>query len=239
MIYYAGDIHGRPNDLGRISMSAKAKKITAIVQVGDFGCLWPNNISLKFDEHLRKRAGKNEVPIYTCGGNHENWDTFLRMQVDQGDPDLVELFPGSKVYYVRRGSVITIDGIKHAFYGGAESTDVVWRTEGVSWWRDETPTKEDTERFYDNLNKHKPEVVVTHDCPTRLPLKRYTAGRVVDRNFLKTSADLENIMKYSPHLPKRWYFGHYHTLNSWNSKGVDFYCCGRHGDYQTWPESTK
>lgn len=226
-ILYVGDIHGRTNDLARITMSCDAKEDAVIVQVGDFGFGFPDRGLRKWLEKRARRAAKGNfvTPIYSCMGNHDNWDLLYEMREEQGNGDLVELVPGSNCYYVHRGGMVNILGIDHLFMGGAESTDAHLRKEGRDWWSREQPNKEEFDRFFDRFDNEKPNTIVSHDVPNRVELYR------MRRNQSITPTQLEAVYKISKHRPRRHYFGHHHMLNQWKIDGTKFLCCGLHGQY--------
>ena len=168
-IIYYGDNHGRM-DFDRIIQSAEAKKDdVAIVQVGDLGLYWPSSNALKrfketriterwntskLDKWFQKRAKRGwTVPIYTCGGNHDNWDVFYDLWNEQGRPDKVELYPNSGLYFIPRGTTIDIQGISHLFIGGAESTDKQRRTPGANWWDREEASNDEFQKFFNETLK--------------------------------------------------------------------------------------
>lgn len=224
-ILYVGDLHGNTNALGKIVMSADSKQDAVIVQVGDFGFGFP---SKDWDKWLKKRANNKKsnfiTPVYTCMGNHDNWTQLSQMQEEQGS-DIVELYPGSKVYYVTRGTCIDIFGVKHLFIGGAESTDKYHRTEEETWWSKETPSKAEIERFYDALEDDKPDTVISHDAPLRVDLFR------IGRSESYTPNALERCYELSSHHPTYHYFGHHHIKQSWKIQDTTFYCCGIEGHF--------
>lgn len=222
---YLGDIHGRLKHLSSAYQMAEAKGFDAVIQVGDFGFGFPNCTIKKWAEK-RSRQSKWSVKFISCGGNHDNQDIVDRLSEEQGHPDLIELVPNSGVFFAKRGSCVEIGGIQHLFLGGAESIDKHLRTEGVDFWEREEPSREEFELFFSNLEKHKPDTVVTHDAPLRVPLKR--TGRSVSH----VPNMLENVLKYSSHKPSKWYFGHHHVLDQWQIEETKFYCCGLHG--QKW-----
>lgn len=246
MIYYAGDFHGITRYLHALSQRADSKSAT-IIQVGDFGFGFPTKRQRKkfsknesifdpnnppmwdtddFCQWIKKRAKKeNKARIITCGGNHDNWNMLYSLCREQGDSDLIELVPGSEVYYARRGAMIEVDGINHLFLGGAESTDKHKRTPSLDWWDREEPDREEFEEFFDHLNSGLVHTVVTHDAPLRVPIYRSR------RSSSHTPVMLENSLALSEHKPRRWYFGHHHVLNKWDIEGTKFYCCGFHGEY--------
>ncbi len=223
-IIYAGDIHGRVKHVAKIDRDAVRLGANFVVQVGDFGVRWPGKPCPIF-KYFEKRARKNRGgPTWiTCGGNHDNWDKWNALSADQGHPDLVELAPGC--FFAQRGSVHTLNGIRHIFCGGAESTDKHVRTAGVDWWSAETPTYADFTLLMDRLESERPEVVVTHDAPSCVPIKR------TQRDRSPTPRNLQNVLQHSAHKPSRWYFGHHHIMREWLIHGVSFECCGLHGEY--------
>lgn len=225
VIFYAGDTHGRIHHIADIDKAAMEAGAEYVVQVGDFGCRWPGSPCAIF-KYFEKRARKNRAgPTWiTCGGNHDNWDKWNQLSAEQGHPDLVELAPGC--FYAQRGSVHSLGGVKHIFCGGAESTDKHMRTAGTDWWAAETPTYSDFTLFMERMESEKPSVVVTHDAPLRVPIKR------TQRDASPTPRNFENILRYSSHKPVSWYFGHHHTMDDWVIEDVLFSCCGLHGQYK-------
>lgn len=225
MIIYAGDIHAKVDSIKWIDKVAMKSGIKTVVQVGDFGALWGGIMAPcpVQDYFINRKEGPTWI---TCGGNHENWDAFIQLGDEQVGKDLISLAPN--LFLARRGATVEIEGILHSFLGGAESTDVAWRTEGSTWWRAETPNKEEFQSFMDTIEQKKPEVLVTHDAPTSVNIWR------IDRDRATTPATLEKIFRLADWKPKRHVFGHHHLLDNWKIDGVDFFCCGLHGDHWIW-----
>jgi predicted phosphodiesterase len=224
-IFYAGDIHGHVKHVAEIDIAAAKAGATYVVQVGDFGIRWPGgqcSIFKYFEKRARKtRAGPTWI---TCGGNHDNWDKWNQLSAEQGHPDLVELAPGC--FFAQRGSTHTLGGLGHLFCGGAESTDKHVRSVGVDWWAAETPTYSDFTLFMDRMEADKPDIIVTHDAPSCVSIKR------TQRDQAPTPRNLNNVLLHSSHKPKVWYFGHHHRMDEWEIEGVLFRCCGLHGQYK-------
>lgn len=221
---YSGDLHGRIDDLGSILQFAEAHKISAVIQVGDFGLGFPDKCWNPFFEK-RARQQKWTVPIYTCAGNHDNHDWLDQLVVEQGYPDKVEIYPGGGLYFVPRGQVLEIDGVSHLFLGGAESTDRHVRVEGVSWWAREEPNAQEFDKFFEALENQKPNTVITHEAPLRIKIDR------VRRNQSYTPNMLEKALKLSEHQPSNWLFGHHHILDRWKIEKTKFFGCGLHGQF--------
>lgn len=225
MIWYVGDIHGGLSHVVDIDRAAIEAGVRTVVQVGDFGILWPGTgMPIRRYFEKRDRQGRPGPRWITCGGNHENWKRWFELQREQGDPTLVELAPGC--FFAQRGSVHTIDEKKHLFLGGAESIDKHMRVENTTWWSDETPSYQEFSDFFQLLDEESPEVVVTHDAPLRVPLQKR------DRDVYPTPRSLESAISMSTHKPARWYFGHHHVDKEWLIDGVKYICCGLHGDFK-------
>ena len=100
------------------------------------------------------------------------------------------------------------------------------RVEGKTWFREETPGYGEFSNFAANLESEMPEVVVSHEAPSRVPLNK------TGRGSMPTPRNLENVLRLSNHKPQRWYFGHHHILGEWVISDVRFFCCGFHGEYK-------
>jgi hypothetical protein len=158
MIALLGDIHAGFDTLRRAEQEAVNLGAKALIQVGDFGWYW------KYLGELRQT--KRLLPVYFIDGNHENHeDLFSRVTGD------ITEFWESNLFYVRRGSVLEIDGKRIAFLGGAASIDKAYRlAHGIHWSAQELVTDADVERLKD---VGKVDLFVTHTPPQS----------VVTRNF--------------------------------------------------------
>ena len=219
MLFFTGDIHGK-HDIDKLCsenwrFGQTLTKDDYLIICGDFGCVWAND---KTDKELQNWLAAQPWTTLFVDGNHEN-HTLLKNYP-------VEIWKGGKIhkindsiYHLMRGQIYDIAGYKILTYGGAYSTDRCHRTEGVSWWKDEVPTKWEEKEAIDNLNRHNNEVdiIVTHDIPNTvetelwfLPKRKlsgsfekvYGANHVNPRETYKYFE--ENIdFKY-------WFMGHMH-----------------------------
>ena len=225
-ILYAGDIHG--NVSAAAALEAKAKKLgaVAVVQCGDFGYFWPGHHQLQQYFEKRERQNKTDIPWYFCDGNHEQFPRLNFEWEQQGQPDVVEL--AKNVFHVRRGNFVEIDGVGHVFCGGATSIDKHHRTQNESWWAEEEPTTEEYLHFFDTIQLMKPDVIVTHEAPSFVPLYKYA------RKDDPVAHNMQRILTLSEHRPRYWYFGHHHVLGVWRDVAdVVFFGCGLEGEYCT------
>ena len=112
------------------------------------------------------------------------------------------------------------------FLGGAESIDQAYRTEGVSWWREEEVSQEVawdiTGKFYDGTLK--PRVMVTHDAPWSAALKifRYEHPKLEKPSRTQQMMDII----FESHKPDLWIFGHWHEDKDVTIDGTRFICLG-------------
>lgn len=194
-----GDTHGDLN-FQRI-YKARKEGITHLIVCGDFGYVWDGS------EKEQKRLdymSKIGVEILFIDGNHEN-------HVLLNEYPISEMY-GGKVHKIReniihliRGEVYEINGNKYFAFGGANSTDIEWRKEGISWWKEEKPNDKDRYNAYANLMRYdcKVDYVLTHTCyPLAL---NYVGG---DYRTDEVS-DYLNFIRHQIEF-KYWFFGHMH-----------------------------
>lgn len=124
-----------------------------------------------------------------------------------------------------RGEVFEIEGKRFFTFGGATSTDKGWRTEHVSWWKEENFSPSEFDNAVSNLEKvdFTVDYVITHTAPRRFV---ESVPEAVDRiSECQTSmlrSDLEPMINY-----KKWFFGHFHldycredSVAAWMSEGI-------------------
>lgn len=150
-------------------------------------------------------------------GNHENHPLLNSYPVEEWHGGKVHKI-ADNVIHLMRGQVYEIDG--HTFFtmGGASSIDKAKRIEGISWWPEEMPSKEELQEGMDNLEKHdfKVDYVLTHCAPEQY-LKNM-GMKSMKKKYDYTPNTLTNFFTYL--LTKwnlefgHWYFGHYHNDES-------------------------
>jgi len=103
------------------------------------------------------------------------------------------------------------------FIGGAWSIDQEWRIPGISWWEDEELSYREFEGLIDKYERVKPEVMVTHDCPTIM------AKQVHSHHFDDNSRTREALdTMFEIHCPDLWIFGHHHVSMKGKAGSTDF-----------------
>lgn len=105
--------------------------------------------------------------------------------------------------------------------GGAESIDKANRIEGQSWWEGEEISIEEFGNAMDRYEAAKPEIMITHDCPSDV---RYIVrgGHHFYDNPSRTTQALSSF--FWIHKPKIWIFGHHHIPVDEVVDGTRFIC---------------
>lgn len=218
MIYVTGDTHA-DIDISKLSTSKfpQQKNLTKndyLIVCGDFGLVWDGSRrEMYWQDWL---TDKNFTTLWV-DGNHENYDILYEFPLtDKFGGKVREIAPD--IFHLDRGQVLTIDGKKIFVMGGARSHDKMYRTEHISWWKEEMPSNEEMERAVCALeaNNWTVDYVLTHCAPRSVqsmiadwyendPLVSFLERVRSDLNF------------------KKWYFGHYHIDRELNEQFVALY----------------
>lgn len=224
-VIIAGDLHGEWGELNKL---INKKKPDVILQAGDFGW-WPHfhgKTGLLPKKKIFNQFGiKNTqngklTKIYWIPGNHENWDDLKCIT------DYVPLEIQHGITYCPFGTVMEINGYKILMVGGAASTDAQYRTEGISWWKNEVITQEDM----DNLPNCEIDVVISHTLP-RSWIKSLK-WEFTDRHRDQSSFALDLIKE--KYKPKKWFCGHFHYFIKKNIDGCDLTVLSIPKNQETW-----
>lgn len=221
MIFVTGDTHGQ-HDFAKLKFFANeiniAGKDDYLIIAGDFGAIW-NEKTLKQD---LKPYEDLPFTVLFVDGNHENFDLLNSFPV--------ETWSGGKIHRIRnniihliRGQVYKIEGKTFFTFGGATSIDKIYRTENVSWWKEELPSDKDMQEAQYNLQKvnFKVDYIITHSCDERALYYPPLSGRSFQMDKYPENAILsyfEENVEY-----KHWYFGHYHLDGDLTDKKTVLY----------------
>jgi len=169
LVMLAGDTHGNPKELINLFTDASALGAKTIIQCGDYGFGWSMGEDgiCDFSVLTSEMASRTGIDFYWLDGNHENFDELERLPIDP----ITGLRPiVNHVTHLPRGSSLTIGNTIFRAFGGAYSVDKEYRTEGVSWWAQETCTDEDVDKA---IMAGSADIFLSHDAPRGV---RDTAG---------------------------------------------------------------
>lgn len=201
-ILFVGDLHG--DYVGALEAIVYAKKVGAdeIIQVGDWGFMWPSK-SFHGVMELNNTLIDADIKMRFIDGNHDWHPRIRELTIDTP-------FIDTNIIYQSRGSTHTYnDGTVIGFLGGAPSIDYKNRTKNISFWDEEII--EDCE--VELLKDKKVDILVTHDAP-ELPTSLLPHSR--DKRFYALSlSSFDKIKKaISFTNPSLLVHGHYHTRYS-------------------------
>lgn len=218
-IYLTGDTH---QDIKRFTSKnfpeQKAlSKEDHLIQLGDFGMFWNNSIS---EQNIRKELLMRNFTTLFIDGNHENFELIQRLSTPQ------QMFENevNKVYgfvHLKRGHVYKIHNKTFFVMGGAESIDKAYRMIGLSYWREELPSKQEMDFGLQELEKHswKVDYVLTHEAPESIINQIYKDNTIITSDLPAYFEYIKNNLDF-----KQWYFGHHHLNKSFeNEKFVCLY----------------
>lgn len=108
---------------------------------------------------------------------------------------------------------------------GAYSVDFYRSTEGLDWFRNEELNYGEINEVYENWEKIKPEIVVTHDCPASVAeiLFGMPTSGVAKQDYKTTTREFLQEL-FTLHKPKMWFFGHHHKSRDKVIEGTRFVC---------------
>ncbi|PWJ69428.1 Icc-related predicted phosphoesterase [Ruminococcaceae bacterium R-25] len=177
-----------------------------VIITGDFGGVWGQD---KTDKYIIKTYEKRNFTTLFVDGNHENHDALDGYPIEEWHGGKIHRISNT-VIHLMRGQVYEIGGKTFFTMGGAQSTDKIYRKEGVSWWARELPSDEEYSEAISNLEKHdfKVNFIVTHCAPEDYAY--YYTDLDISRKINKMTTFLSGLITEYDISFDGWYFGHYH-----------------------------
>lgn len=195
---FVGDLHGDLTIAQIVIEYAGAQQCGEIIQVGDWGFIWPQADCV---EQLNDILKENKQTMRFIDGNHDVHPKLFPLERNK-DFNLA-----SNLTYQHRGTLKEFpDGVRMVFLGGAPSIDKRSRVEGESWWPEEYVTMDDVAQAVQH--KGPIHVLVTHDVAVKPEGFKETS----DMSFIYRSREshahlLEVIQALKPKVNIH---GHYH-----------------------------
>ena len=207
MIFVTGDTH-IPLDISKLNSAnfPQQKELTKndyVIICGDFGGVWYGN---EKDNHWLNWLEQKNFTTLFVDGNHENFAALAGYEECSWNGGKVQFIRPS-VIHLMRGYVFDLEGMKIFAMGGARSSDRMYRTVGVSWWREEMPNAEEIRRARQNLalNDNQVDIMITHDAPQSIA-RMIDLAKAEDDELMPFFDELRNTVGY-----RHWYFGHFHV----------------------------
>ena len=177
-----------------------------VIITGDFGGVWGQD---KTDKYIIKTYEKRNFTTLFVDGNHENHDALDGFPVEEWHGGKIHRISNTVIHLMRE-QVYEIGGKTFFTMGGAQSTDKIYRKEGISWWARELPSDEEYSEAISNLEKHdfKVNFIVTHCAPEDYAY--YYTDLDISRKINKMTTFLSGLITEYDISFDGWYFGHYH-----------------------------
>ncbi len=221
-IGFFGDIHGQKDAFYEMLLHVVAcEKISAAVQVGDFG------ISKRTLNE--KKLRKLSVPLYVIDGNHEDF-RFLWRALDK---NMTEKWGSHNLYYQQRGSAVDIGDIRIGFIGGALHVDQPQQRE-----QGNVITDDDINKSWLEFSAKPPHVIVSHSCPAGIGIgmmgepfhSRGVTNYIINAGFDPGpkndygETQLTDLWRRMEKHPKLWIYGHFHEFQENKIQDTQFIC---------------
>ena len=218
-ITITGDVHGSvdflkltPSFMPHININVDPYDIDIMFICGDAGFIWDGGLD---DQMIKEEIEKLPYTLLCVLGNHENYDIINKIPITDWNGIKVRQI-AKNCFYLVSPQVFILDGKKYFVMNGATSIDKKYRTEHISWWRDEIPTERSFELAKQLLldNEYKVDYIITHCSPTKIIYKLFS-------NPIKEGIDkLTDFYDWvdSAVLYKKWYMGHLHFTETFEDK---------------------
>ena len=221
-VFVTGDIHASL-DIAKLTpeqwpLGNELTRDDYLLICGDFGLVWSEPPSPKSAQWLDWLDARPWTTLFV-DGNHENHDLLDAMDVSVWHGGRVHVLPGHPhVLHLMRGQVYEMGEHGRWFtFGGATSSDRMWRVEGYSWWAREKPSEAEYDEGQAALERNDWQVdyVFTHDVPSELKRQAMAHLPGVSPVWEPPCDQLEEYLQWvderlDPARLKRWYCGHYH-----------------------------
>lgn len=207
MIYVTGDLHGEidSDKLDEIHFP-QGKNLTRddyVIICGDFGYVLDEGPG---DQQGQRMLEEKPWTTLFIDGNHENFDLLATYPIETWHGGKIQRIQ-PHVLHPMRGSYYTLEGQTLFVFGGASSTDKMFRKAHTSWWAEEMPNKKEYQEGLANLAMHhnKVDYILTHTGPTAYVLDLCEGDDYRKEELTEFFGDLDAHISF-----KHWYFGHFH-----------------------------
>lgn len=209
MVYFSGDIHGRPDNICSLCESYKLSKDDVLILLGDVGANYYGN---KRDKRVKEALNSINPTVFCIHGNHEarpsSVEGYELIDWNGGKVWVQPEYPS--VLFARDGDIYTIGKYRYLVIGGAYSVDKFYRLQcGYNWWEDEQPSPVIKAYVEKQISENQFDVVLSHTCPFKYePVEAFLPmieQDTVDDSTEKWLDSIEERISY-----KAWFCGHWH-----------------------------
>lgn len=200
---FLGDVHGESPLMAPLLCSAE----DTCVQVGDFGFLFREKDGTDNAFLNDFESSWPDKRIFVIPGNHENYDLIEKFPLVECNGALSRQVR-ENIYYIERGEILNVDGLRILCCGGADSLDKAWRRPQISWWPQEVISNEDVQKTIAKGTSSSFDMVCSHAMPTLFMERRFSPCYNMPSDF-KLEQIYVGLEKAGAHVPL-WVGGHVH-----------------------------
>ena len=215
MVHVTGDTHGEEGRFSAELMPEQSgwKEDDKLIIAGDFGYVFEGEQRVLSEKNKLNALSKKNFEILFVDGNHEGFDYLLNYPEEERYGAPVRRIRNN-IFWLQRGFVYTIEGMRVFVMGGAYSMDKAFRMKYQEicgqkiWFEQELPNASEYRRAIENLRASNMEVdyIITHTAPKSIIYR--LIGRTPDMHDAELTGFLDWV--YHEVKFKKWYFGHFH-----------------------------
>jgi len=207
MIIVTADLHGhidyRKLDNKRMKKSF-GRLPDFVIVAGDFGVPWSNNLDDPQDIYMKKWYEAKPYDVVVVPGNHCNYSRIEALPVETYHGAKARRF-GKNIVFIEKNQILELEGKTFYCFGGADSTDIEFRTLFLDYFPQEQATYADFLEMQEVLQKvQKVDYIIAHTAPTEIVERMHRDDRLND----STSKVLDYLVENLDF--NRFYFGHMH-----------------------------
>ncbi len=196
MIFLTADTHA---DIEHFTTkeTKNIKKGDTVIVLGDFGFVWDNS---KAELKILKKLSKLPFKILFLDGTRDSIKTINSYPDTVYNNANAKEIIKNKIYYIKRGEILEIEGKKLFCFGGYDNNDIDFSIEDFS------PKYPEFEKAVANLKNHelKVDYILTHGPSSAIDLFL----NLSDVQPGNTAIFLDEVNKKVQY--KKWFFGWYH-----------------------------
>lgn len=209
MIYFSGDIHGKPDEICRFCQTHKLTEDDIIVLLGDVGANYYGDTR---DDYVKAMLDNIKPTVFCIHGNHEqrpaNITGYELQAWNGGRVWLQSEYPS--LLFAHDGDIFKMGKYRYLVIGGAYSVDKFYRLKrNFGWWDDEQPSAEIKKYVEQQIQDNDFDIILSHTCPFKYePIEAFLP--MMDQESVDDSTEkwldiIEDTADY-----KAWFCGHWH-----------------------------
>lgn len=207
-IVVAGDWHGAQSwATGVIDLLPRLlpdESPRLLLHLGDFG-VWPGESGARYLIAVRRALAAVGGELWFVDGNHECFPMLHAAARDAAGRGLIQ----EQIRWLPRGHRWSWHGRRWLALGGATSVDRPIRTAGRDWWPEEAITYRQGVKA---MEDGQADVMVTHDCPSGVPLNLPTPPAWWEMEPAENHRDV--LAEIVAEVKPKWLMhGHYHLAH--------------------------